>query len=62
MNVVVVSTFLVEQQTVLPSHSRVYREMATSSIAEYTGLLLKLLPGKAADRSLRKAESLPFLC
>ena len=28
----------------------------------FTGLLLKVLPRKAADRSLRKAESLPFRC
>jgi len=28
----------------------------------YTGLLLKVLPGKAADCSLCKAESLPFRC
>ena len=27
-----------------------------------SGLLLKVLPGKAADHSLCRAESLPFLC
>ena len=37
-------------------------EAKWAMFTDCTGLLLKVLPGKAADRSIRKAEPLPFQC
>ena len=37
-------------------------EAKWAMFTDCTGLLLKVLPGKAADRSIRKAEPLSFQC